>query len=164
MVSPEGVVFGTEHVTRRIAGFVVGFALQDTLSNFASGLMILVYRPYDVGDAIEAAGGFGPRADLGAASLELNLAQTLEDGAKVLVPELGRELPTGGAASRDGRLDLNRASQSELESLPGIGPVTAGKIIDARNAERFDSVRDLRTRGLVGEAVYADIKDRVTAG
>jgi small conductance mechanosensitive channel len=42
-----------------IAGFVVGFALQDTLSNFASGLMILVYRPFDVGDAIEAGGVMG---------------------------------------------------------------------------------------------------------
>lgn len=42
-----------------IAGFVAGFALQDTLSNFASGLMILVYRPYDVGDMIEAGGATG---------------------------------------------------------------------------------------------------------
>jgi len=42
-----------------IAGFVAGFALQDTLSNFASGLMILVYRPYDVGDVIEAGGATG---------------------------------------------------------------------------------------------------------
>ncbi|MGB5812129.1 MAG: mechanosensitive ion channel domain-containing protein [Polyangiales bacterium] len=39
-----------------IAGFVVGFALQDTLSNFASGMMILIYRPFDVGDVIEAGG------------------------------------------------------------------------------------------------------------
>ena len=114
-----------------------------------------------IGDAIEVAGGFGPRADLGAAALELNLAQVLEDGAKVLVPELGREPVSDRSAGQDGRIDLNRASQSELESLPGIGPVTAGKIIDARSAERFDSVRELRTRGLVGEAVYADIKDQV---
>jgi small conductance mechanosensitive channel len=42
-----------------IAGFIIGFALQDTLSNFASGLMILVYRPFDVGDAVEAAGVTG---------------------------------------------------------------------------------------------------------
>jgi small conductance mechanosensitive channel len=42
-----------------IAGFVAGFALQDTLSNFASGLMILVYRPFDVGDLIEAGGATG---------------------------------------------------------------------------------------------------------
>ncbi len=42
-----------------IAGFIVGFALQDTLSNFAAGLMILVYRPFDVGDAVEAGGVLG---------------------------------------------------------------------------------------------------------
>jgi len=42
-----------------IAGFIVGFALQDTLANFAAGMMILVYRPYDVGDMIEASGVFG---------------------------------------------------------------------------------------------------------
>lgn len=42
-----------------VAGFIVGFALQDTLGNFASGMMILIYRPYDVGDLIEAAGAFG---------------------------------------------------------------------------------------------------------
>ena len=42
-----------------MAGFIVGFALQDSLSNFASGMMILVYRPFDVGDVIEAAGVTG---------------------------------------------------------------------------------------------------------
>ena len=42
-----------------IAGFIIGFALQDTLSNFASGMMILVYRPFDVGDAVEAGGVTG---------------------------------------------------------------------------------------------------------
>ncbi len=42
-----------------VAGFIMGFALQDTLSNFASGLMILVYRPFDVGDVIEAGGVSG---------------------------------------------------------------------------------------------------------
>ena len=42
-----------------IAGFIIGFALQDTLSNFASGMLILVYRPFDVGDVIEAGGVTG---------------------------------------------------------------------------------------------------------
>jgi len=42
-----------------IAGFIVGFALQDTLGNFASGVMILFYRPFDVGDAVEAGGVMG---------------------------------------------------------------------------------------------------------
>jgi small conductance mechanosensitive channel len=42
-----------------IAGFIVGFALQDTLGNFAAGMMILLFRPYDVGDVVEAGGVFG---------------------------------------------------------------------------------------------------------
>jgi competence protein ComEA len=122
-------------------------------------------RPGDrVGDAIEAAGGFAPRADLAASAVDLNLAQPLEDGAKVLVPELGTARPSGSNAADDGRIDLNHASQSELESLPGIGPVTAGKIIDARSGERFDTVGELRSRGLVGEKVYEDIEGLVRAG
>ena len=122
-------------------------------------------RPGDrVGDAIAAAGGFAPRADLAASSQALNLAQPLEDGAKVLVPELGIDRPAAASAADDGRIDLNRASRSELESLPGIGPVTAGKIIAAREGQRFGEVRDLRDRGLVGESVYEDIKGLVRAG
>jgi small conductance mechanosensitive channel len=47
-----------------VAGFIVGFALQDTLGNFASGMMILIYRPYDVGDLIDAAGVSGKVSDM----------------------------------------------------------------------------------------------------
>jgi competence protein ComEA len=121
-----------------------------------------------VGDAIEAAGGFAPRADLAAASEGLNLALPLEDGAKVLVPELGIDRPGTGtgqaAAAGDDRIELNSADGPALESLPGIGPVTAGKIIAARAEEPFESVRDLRTRGLVGEKVFEDIADLVRVG
>ncbi len=118
-----------------------------------------------VGDAIEAAGGFAPRVDLAATSQSLNLAQPLEDGTKVLVPELGVHRPevTGDGGNANGLIDLNHADQAELESLPGIGPVTAGKIIAARAESRFSSVRDLRARGLVGESVFGDIEHLVQA-
>ena len=113
-----------------------------------------------VGDAIEAAGGYGPRVDLVRASESLNLAQPLEDGVKVLVPELGNEARADGGGE-DARIDLNSADQGELESLPGIGPVTAGKIIDARMSAPFASVRELRGRGVVGQAVFDDIEHLV---
>lgn len=58
-VAQLGVEVGPVLAGLGIAGFVIGFALQDTLSNFASGLMILVYRPFDVGDAVEAGGVLG---------------------------------------------------------------------------------------------------------
>jgi small conductance mechanosensitive channel len=58
-VSQLGISLGPLLAGLGIAGFVIGFALQDTLSNFASGMMILFYRPFDVGDVVEAGGVFG---------------------------------------------------------------------------------------------------------
>jgi small conductance mechanosensitive channel len=65
-----------------IAGFIVGFALQDTLSNFASGIMILIYRPYDVGDLIDVAGVFG---EVNKMSLVTTTISTL-DNQMIVVP------------------------------------------------------------------------------
>ncbi len=58
-ISQLGIEIGPLLAGLGVVGFIVGFALQDTLSNFASGLMILIYRPYDVGDVIEAGGVMG---------------------------------------------------------------------------------------------------------
>ena len=58
-LSQLGIQLGPLLAGLGIAGFIVGFALQDTLSNFAAGMMILIYRPYDVGDAVEAGGVMG---------------------------------------------------------------------------------------------------------
>ena len=65
-----------------VLGFVVGFALQDTLSNFASGIMILMYRPFDVGDVITAAGETGKVSDLTLVSTTLHTP----DNQKLIVP------------------------------------------------------------------------------
>jgi competence protein ComEA len=61
-------------------------------------------------------------------------------------------------------VNLNSASQSELESLPGIGPVTAGKIIESRAGSPFRNVGELRERGLVGEKTFESIKALITVG
>jgi small conductance mechanosensitive channel len=58
-LSTLGIELGPLLAGLGIAGFIVGFALQDSLSNFAAGLMILVYRPFDLGDSVEAAGVMG---------------------------------------------------------------------------------------------------------
>ena len=58
-LSQVGFSLGPVHAGVGVAGFILGFALQDTLSNIAAGLMVLFYRPYDVGDLIEASGVTG---------------------------------------------------------------------------------------------------------
>ncbi|ASJ95483.1 mechanosensitive ion channel family protein [Shewanella marisflavi] len=65
-----------------VAGVIIGFALQDTLSNFASGMMILIYRPYDVGDLINAAGVTGRVSQM---SLVSTTIKTL-DNQRLIIP------------------------------------------------------------------------------
>jgi competence protein ComEA len=122
-------------------------------------------------DAIEAAGGGLADADLD----RLNLAAKLADGQRVLVAHVGELTApdtlsggTGGdagsgTASSDGLVNLNSATQAEIEALPGIGPVLAGSIIDERTRRGgFRSINELRDVRGIGEKRFADLRDKVT--
>jgi competence protein ComEA len=121
-------------------------------------------------DAIEAAGGGTPDADLN----RLNLAAKIADGQRVLVQRVGEAAPggsasAGGSGSAGGSADpsalvsLNSATQAELEVLPGIGPTLAEAIITERERRGgFRSVNELRDVRGIGEKRFADLKDKVT--
>jgi competence protein ComEA len=112
-----------------------------------------------VGDAIAAAGGVTPDADLAS----LNRAALLRDGARVYVPHLGETPPAGSLGSpAETKVDLNHAAPAELEALPGIGPATAARIVHSRDQRPFARVDELQTRGLVNARVLADIRDLLT--
>ena len=112
-----------------------------------------------VGDAIAASGGATPEADLSA----LNRAAVLRDGARVYVPRYGETPPAGSLGSEaETKIDLNHATQAELETLPGIGPATASRIIRSRDQRPFAKLEELQTRGLVTARVLTDIRDLLT--
>jgi competence protein ComEA len=124
-----------------------------------------------VGDAIAAAGGYGPRVDAVRAGRELNLAATLKDGDRVVVPSRDdpSAAPGGGGSSGaagggggSSLVELNTATAEELDTLPGVGPVTAQKIIDARAEQPFVKVDDLRDRRIVGPSTFEKLRDLVT--
>lgn len=114
-------------------------------------------------DAIVAAGGAAAKAQLDA----VNLAAPVADGEQVLVPGPGVAAAAasgapGGAPSPSAPLDLNTATAEQLDALPGVGPVTAQKIIAYRNAHGpFHSVTELEGVPGIGPAKLAQLKGLV---
>jgi competence protein ComEA len=137
-----------------------------------------------VGHAVEAAGGLGPGADLAS----INLARPLVDGEQVHVLREGEPAPppaagappaataggpavdpslagAGGGIDGEGRVDLNRATAAELETLPGIGPAKATAIVEHRETHGpFAEPGDIRAVAGIGEKTFQQLADRITTG
>ncbi len=120
--------------------------------------VVTLPRGSRVADAIAAAGG-AAEADLSG----VNLARPLVDGEQLYVPRPGEVVPASGtvgapAVVDDGLVDLNRATEAELEELPGVGPVLAGRIAAARP---FASVDELDQVSGIGPATMTRLRDLV---
>ncbi len=122
-------------------------------------------------DVVAAAGGFADDADPGG----VNLARELGDGEQLYVPRIGEVPPPvaadnggadatrGGSSSGSGVVNLNSATQADLETLPRIGPSLAQRILNWREANGgFASVDDLRNVTGIGEKTFDGLKDLVT--
>jgi len=103
-LSMMGIDLGPMLAGLGIAGFVIGFALQDTLSNFASGIMIMVYRPFDVGDFVTAGGVTGEVKDL---TLVSTVIRTL-DNKRIMIPngKVWGDVINNATAEKIRRVDL----------------------------------------------------------
>lgn len=117
-------------------------------------------------DVIFAASGFSKNAD----QASINLAREVTDGEQVVVFKLGAApqlVGSAGAAGVSGQgavqVSLNRATQAELEGLPGVGPALAGRMIDWRTANGgFKKKEDLLNVSGIGDKLFAGIKNQVT--
>lgn len=119
-------------------------------------------------EAIEAAGGTTDEADTD----QLNLADFLVDGMAVIVPREGDATTdmvqmaggtSGGSNSGTGKVNINRASEAELQTLSGIGPAKAAAIVQDREENGpFQSVEDLTRVSGIGDKTLENIKDDIT--
>ena len=166
-------VDGADIVTAADPSGAAGSTIRAALLVEVSGAVAKpgVYRLADgarIIDAIEAAGGFGPRVDMARADAALNLAAPIHDGDELHVPsrdDAAVPVPSSGTAGSTGAsgglIDLNTATDAQLDSLPGVGPATVAKIVGARP---FATVDELQAKGVVGEKTLEKLRPLVTVG
>lgn len=132
----------------------------------------LVELPSDsrIADAIKACGDFTPLAD----KAKINLAQKLTDGMQIQVSskapvinsneqvnDTNSNIPSNNNSSSN-LININTATKEDLDTLPGIGPATAQKIIDYRQEHgNFSSIEDIKNVKGIGEAKFSKMQDKI---
>ncbi len=124
-------------------------------------------------DAIEAAGGIKPEANLE----DVNLAYEVEDGEKIYIPNQSEESTemaegagtatateslTGSSSNSKGKININKATASELTAIPGVGESTAQKIVAYREENgKFKAIEDIKNVSGIGDSKFNNIKDYI---
>ena len=120
-------------------------------------------------NAIEKAGGTTKNAD----TSKINLAQSVKDGMKINIPNINDESETNQniyieninqeeQINKKNMININTATQAELETLPGIGASTATKIINYRKEkDKFSKIEDIKNVNGIGDAKFEKIKDLI---
>ena len=117
-----------------------------------------------VQDAIDAAGGLTSEADI----TNLNRAALVNDGDKIYVPAVGDESgasgsTSGGVSTTGGKVNINTADSEELQTITGVGPATAEKIISYRESNgRFKVIEDIKNVSGIGDKTFDIMKESIT--
>jgi competence protein ComEA helix-hairpin-helix repeat region len=164
--SGEPIILQPAPTAAPIAVHVIGAVPRPGLYEFPEGARVQ--------DAIDAAGGMLAEANADA----LNLAALLEDGQQLDIPYKDGSEPTNNTSTFDlpssatdtpannadeDLININTASLEELDSLPGIGPTTAQKILDYRDENGpFSTIEDIMNVSGISPATFEDIQDLIT--
>jgi competence protein ComEA len=178
--SHQGMVEGVSSQASSSAN--LGTILVDVEGSVVRPGVVRVVAGSRVEDVIQAAGGLQNDADEVYISQNINRAMKVGDGMKIYIPSLketktsynpilsnasgktshnyGNGVATSGQPSQNGSfVSINMASKAQLETLPGVGPVTAQKIIDTRPYERLE---DLVTKKAIGPSLFEKLKNMLS--
>lgn len=110
-------------------------------------------------ELIEKAGGLAENADV----RNLNRAEEVYDGQKVIIYSVEEGDRTEEGEEETDKVNINRADSSKLQTIPGVGPATAQKIIEYReNNGRFNSIEEIKNVSGIGEKTFENMKEYIT--
>lgn len=150
-----------EEEKREIVVHIIGQVVNQGIVKLEEGARVI--------DAIEAAGGATPEANLA----KINLAYVLEDGSKLYIPSVNDKeeeeyIATSNTSIQNDiekktlRVNINTATSEELQKLPGIGEAMASRIITYRKENgKFSKIEDLKNVSGIGEAKFNNIKNYI---
>lgn len=163
IISAEEEVVPTQVPDRKIWVEVAGLVMIPGVYELEGGAR--------VNDLLVESGGLSAEADREWVEKNLNRARKLEDGEKIYIPKKGekevvflkKKIPEEVKGVSSGLVNLNTASQSELESLSGIGPAFAGRIMEYREKNGgFRDVNEVKLVKGIGEKTFEKIKDGIS--
>jgi len=170
----SGKVAGTKDKKSQITVDIEGAVKNPGVYNLADGSIIE--------DVIQAAGGFSSKVDKEKVASELNRAEILSDGQKILIPAKGATTTNSAAnatsqtksssqnasspsttTTKSGKININTATAEELDSLSGIGPAYAQRIIEYRQSHGgFKSIEEITEIKGIGPKTFEKIKNEIT--
>lgn len=122
-----------------------------------------ILRDSRVLDVVTAAGGFSDDADTSWIAKNINLALKVTDGQKIYINKTSDSVLSVaevGSNTTNAKIDINRSSSTDIDSLPSVGPATVKKIVGGRP---YKSIQELLDRKIVGNATFNKIKDLISA-
>jgi len=146
--SSQVLIESSQQVKKEIKVYIVGEVKKPGVYSLTEGDR--------VENVINKAGGFTETAD----TASINLAQLLSDQMKIIVNKKGTAACISSSQNSDGKISINQADKEQLKKVPGIGDVTAQKIIDYREKNGgFKSIDELKKIDRIGDKTYNKIKD-----
>lgn len=147
-IAPETLTMASDIARMKISIDISGAVVSPGVYALPAGSRVL--------DGLKAAGGLSTEADSDWVAKNLNLATVLKDADKLYLPKSGEVISTKSGSRL---ININTASQDELDSLPGVGLSTAKKIVDARP---YSAIEELVAKKVVGQTLFQKIKDQIT--
>jgi len=115
-----------------------------------------------VGEAIFMAGGLSANADRAWVEKNINQAEKISDGMKIYIPAINEKEVLGVSVSKSTKINLNTATLSDLDTLPGVGKAIAQRIIDYREANGgFKDINELKLVSGIGDKMWEKLKEMI---